>query len=358
METLNFCVLTYSLNMGNGVDVSVLQFARELSKNHNVKLMSAQCDMDITGLDYEQHSVRGLKKIGELARHVKKGGYDYVSTHSAPMDIVGGLSDLPLLLHDPGTPPLRYAHRLPDIYNNLLTNGCHQMSSRKAHIVFPTTKYVGREFRRKHFYQGLMYPLPHGVDYPKPDDIAGLEKDYGNFALYVGANRPYKCVHELIKAFVWAKKGNEKRSLVLIGNPGPTLYQECLEKFARKVGDVYLLGRVQDVWPYYNACTLYATMSRWEGLDRPVLEAQYLGKPVVALDVGAHRETVYPGFGLARDGNEFLVKMAAYYSRICYVQSYDLKQFAEKFSVQNMVRMFIHYLKEMDVDEKMLRELH
>src|SRR5262249_3483038 len=40
---------------------------------------------------------------------------------------------------------------------------------------------------------------------------------------------------------------------------------------------------------------IYVTASEWEGFNMPLVEAQYFGKPVVALDVAAHPEVVQNG---------------------------------------------------------------
>ena len=43
---------------------------------------------------------------------------------------------------------------------------------------------------------------------------------------------------------------------------------------------------------YYAACDVYATASLWEGFDMPLVEAQACGKPVVAFDIGPHKELI------------------------------------------------------------------
>ena len=50
METLDICVATYSLTKGNGIDVTVAEFARELSKYHNVKLAVITANMEVEGV--------------------------------------------------------------------------------------------------------------------------------------------------------------------------------------------------------------------------------------------------------------------------------------------------------------------
>ncbi|MCX8178142.1 MAG: glycosyltransferase family 4 protein, partial [Candidatus Bathyarchaeota archaeon] len=47
---------------------------------------------------------------------------------------------------------------------------------------------------------------------------------------------------------------------------------------------------------YYAACDVYVTCSRLEGFNLPLAEAQACGKPVVAFDIGPHREIVKKGY--------------------------------------------------------------
>src|SRR3989338_7311516 len=46
---------------------------------------------------------------------------------------------------------------------------------------------------------------------------------------------------------------------------------------------------------YYAACDLYTTATLWEGFDLPVVEAQAIGKKVVAFDLCSHPEVVKNG---------------------------------------------------------------
>ena len=70
---------------------------------------------------------------------------------------------------------------------------------------------------------------------------------------------------------------------------------ETLNKISND--SVIFTGPVPDeeVPYYYAACDVYATASIWEGFDMPVAEAQNCGKPVVAFDVGPHREVIKSG---------------------------------------------------------------
>ena len=53
METLNICVATYKLFPGNGIDISVIQFAKELSRRHNVKVLTVDASDELKDLDIQ-----------------------------------------------------------------------------------------------------------------------------------------------------------------------------------------------------------------------------------------------------------------------------------------------------------------
>ena len=46
---------------------------------------------------------------------------------------------------------------------------------------------------------------------------------------------------------------------------------------------------------YYSHATCYITASLWEGYGRPVMEAEALGIPAVAYDVGTHKKHIKKG---------------------------------------------------------------
>ena len=58
--------------------------------------------------------------------------------------------------------------------------------------------------------------------------------------------------------------------------------------------DVIFTGFVPDEeLPYYYAASnIYVTASLWEGFDLPIVEAQACAKPVVAFDIGPHKEVI------------------------------------------------------------------
>ena len=302
METLNVCIATYRLVKGNGIDISVIEFARELAKRHNVTLAITNSDMDLQGFDVLQYHVSMRSGLLSTAKDLDKKKFDLISTHYSPFDLVASFTHIPHYLHDPGIPPLKIMKGLNNKRLWAVVNTMRRLSSRNAHCVLPISNYLGKEFNRKYSYRGNMKTLPYGIEFPQeePQSSAPFEK----YILFVGRHTPYKGVHTLMEIFGDVKKEmGEDVHLVTIGNPEGK-YKEYLEALAAKVGNVHMLGYVPDVWGYYAGATVYATCSGWEGQDRPVIEAQYMGKPAVTFNNCSHPEVVLHGT-LANDREEF-----------------------------------------------------
>ena len=63
--------------------------------------------------------------------------------------------------------------------------------------------------------------------------------------------------------------------------------------WAESYGAKALMNLHQSRMPeYYSALDIYATASKWEGFDLPIVEAAWHGVPAVAYNVGAHSEHV------------------------------------------------------------------
>ena len=80
--------------------------------------------------------------------------------------------------------------------------------------------------------------------------------------------------------------------LIIVGKPTFSAYYEKLKNISSP--EIIFAGAVSDkeLPYYYAACDVYATASLWEGFDMPLVEAQACGKPVVAFDIGPHKELI------------------------------------------------------------------
>lgn len=143
----------------------------------------------------------------------------------------------------------------------------------------------------------------NGADhYPWAEDGAGekLRRQLGVkpgevLLLYVGrlssADQPYKGTAELAEMARRLRRANPKLRLLMVGFGG-----QRERNWLEKTGALVITNAPAQQMPaIYSACDVYVTASRWEGFDLPVVEAQSFGKPVAALDIGAHPEVMEPG---------------------------------------------------------------
>lgn len=124
--------------------------------------------------------------------------------------------------------------------------------------------------------------------------------------LFVGRVVPIKNIHSLISAFKIVVMRIPSAKLIIVGRSYDKLYSDDL---ARACADnVFFAGFVPDeeLPNYYATCDVYATCSLVEGFNMPLVEAQACGKPVVAFDIGPHKEVIKNGFLVAEgDLNRF-----------------------------------------------------
>jgi len=127
--------------------------------------------------------------------------------------------------------------------------------------------------------------------------------------LYVGRIAPHKGIHYLIEAFKLAKSFYPSAKLIIVGKSYHDKYFHKLKKIAD--ASVIFAGAVdeEELPLYYAACDVYATCSLFEGFNLTLVEAQACGKPVVAFDIGPHREIVKNGFLVEKGNINEFVKM-------------------------------------------------
>lgn len=177
---------------------------------------------------------------------------------------------------------------------------------KKADKVIAISKFAQEELRiRTGVESEILYNKidPRFKDYANESKIRekhNLERN--PIILYVGRVEKKKNVHTLIKAFNLVKKEVPEVKLVIVGKQPFSSYLREL----KKIGDtsVIFTGYVPDeeLASFYAACDVYATCSLYEGFDLPVAEAQAMGKPVVAFDIGSHKEVLENGY-LVEEGD-------------------------------------------------------
>ena len=121
--------------------------------------------------------------------------------------------------------------------------------------------------------------------------------------LSVGRLAPQKGTHLLLEAFNMVRQEVPGARLVLAGDLAFDYYRPQLEQLSNN--SVIFAGHVSksEIPYYYAMCDVYATCSQWETFSLPVVEAQMCGKPVVAFDIAAFKETVDGSGALVEPGN-------------------------------------------------------
>lgn len=141
--------------------------------------------------------------------------------------------------------------------------------------------------------------LTGGVDterFAPPLNGRNHEKD--PILIYVASFRSHKRQDVILEIFSSLLKKIPKAELLLVGE-GERL-EEC-KKLSEKLGlssSVKFTG-LQDrssVKDYLDGATLFVSSSMAEGLPNALLEAQAVGLPVVATDIGPHREVLAPEY--------------------------------------------------------------
>ena len=223
-----------------------------------------------------------LRRIGAHLVH----GPAFVGPLLAPCPVVITIHDLSFIRF----PTLfRPANRF---YLTMLTRLSARRARRliavSAHTAAETTRLLGIPSERI----DVVY---HGVDpafHPLPaDEVAVFRQRQGlpeRFVLCVGTLEPRKNQTRLVEAFARIHDGQVK--LVLVGGKG-WLYDELFTRVEALglskeiIFPGYVMNDELPLW--YNAATILAYPSLYEGFGMPVLEAQACGTPVLTSNVSS-----------------------------------------------------------------------
>ncbi|MBE9473050.1 MAG: glycosyltransferase family 4 protein [Chloroflexi bacterium] len=223
-----------------------------------------------------------LRRIGAHLVH----GPAFVGPLLAPCPVVITIHDLSFIRF----PTLfRPANRLYlTVLTRLSARRARRLIAVSAHAAAETTRLLGVPSERI----DVVY---HGVDpafHPLPaDEVAVFRQRQGlpeRFVLCVGTLEPRKNQTRLVEAFARIHDGQVK--LVLVGGKG-WLYDELFTRVEALglskeiIFPGYVMNDELPLW--YNAATILAYPSLYEGFGMPVLEAQACGTPVLTSNVSS-----------------------------------------------------------------------
>lgn len=193
-------------------------------------------------------------------------------------------------------PPEVFSRFLERLYIRLIKK-LNNWVLKHADSVVSVSDFIRKELKKETGLDSKV--IYHKIDarrfHPGIDESAIRQKyNLGNSPtiLYVGIISFNKGVHLLIEAFHLVKQKIPGAKLVIVGKPIQNRYLEKLKEMSDD--SIIFAGYVshEKLPLYYAMCDVYATCSLWESFDLPMAEAQACGKPVVAFDIGAHKEVV------------------------------------------------------------------
>jgi len=223
-----------------------------------------------------------LQRIGADVLHAPA----FVGPLLAPCPQVITIHDLSFLRHP------EYFRRGRRSYLRLLT----PLSCRRAAAVIAVSHFTASEVtcllrvprEQVHVVHNGVHPRFHPLP---PAEVAAFRAREGlpeRFILYMGTLEPRKNVAGLVRAFADLRQPDVH--LVLAGGRG-WLYEDIFAEVERLgIGDRvhipgYVSAETQPLW--YNAATIFAYLSNYEGFGLPVLEALACGTPTLTSDTTA-----------------------------------------------------------------------
>ena len=334
---MRIAVLTPTFSKFSGVDMAVKQQVSELTKKgNNVMIFALEADMvppksvslEIMGVPknfflqriyrvfFFLNFVKAIKWVPKLKN------FGQIISHGYPVNWLGYLArkfyGVKHICWNHGIlPPEVFSGFSERLYIRLIKI-LNNWALKRADSVVSVSDFIRKELKKETGIDSKV--IYHKIDtrrfHPNINgSVIRRKYNLGNSPtiLYVGIISFNKGVHLLIEAFRLVKQEIPSAKLVIVGKPIQNSYLESLKEMSDD--SVIFAGYVshEKLLLYYAMCDVYATCSLWESFDLPLAEAQSCGKPVVAFDVGAHKEIVNKQGFLVERGNvkrfsEYLIK--------------------------------------------------
>lgn len=309
---MRICILTERMKLGYGVDLVVDQQATRLVKlgfevvvavihadlvqpAHTYKLIVINRIMQAANFESEQSMRQILSRC--------KIDADLWILHTPPFYDWAKYLEGPVIAIEHGAPPGHFfapdlgqqidkmaERRLREIYNGLLPCDAVISISHSIHEWLPSPV--------KPFSTVIHHGCDHYARVPSSEaenfrSCLGVGKDEC-LILWVGRmqfendEQPYKGFQELLSLVRFVQRQVKHARFAFAGRVS--------DKDIRKLRDhgVTVLANLtsEELARSYSAADVLINLSRWEGFNLALLEAQFQGTPVVAYDLGPHPEIV------------------------------------------------------------------
>lgn len=252
------------------------------------------------------YSTQNIKAINELKKLIKKEKFDIVHCHTPMGSVVARLAAKEARKN--GTRVIYTAHgyhfyKGAPFINWLLYYPVEKWLAKYTDTQITITQEDYDLAKRKFKIKDLHLVHGVGLDEEKFNILISNEEkenlkqelkidDKSVVCTYVAELNKNKNQQLLIKAIKRLKDDNNNVTLLLVGKGK---YEQKLLKLIKKLNleeNVKLLGYRSDIVKILSITDIYLASSLREGLPVNVMEAVYMGLPIIAVDNRGHRELV------------------------------------------------------------------
>ncbi|WP_440953862.1 glycosyltransferase family 4 protein [Methanosarcina sp. Mfa9] len=364
---MKIAVLINTLYSGRGMDYVAEQQARELiTSGHDVTVFTFDDDDHCSGeihiqrlgwpknplINYSYRLLFPLDifKIKKYLRCLQT--YDLIIAHFYPMTYLAYRSkkenpNLYYIYYNHGIVNSSFQSPSHHIYAKLLSF-LSSVSISNVDAVISISHFIKKQLSLKSAMKQVIYNKvdPERFAYQCTDIDSHLLSlmDKWEIApkfLYVGTLSQGKGIELLIKAFRRVTDTYPNAKLLLVGTPTHGFSLSNYIPNNDLNDSIYHLGPLDShtLGYMYQTCDVCVSASTWESFNLPLVEAQLLGKPVVAYNTGAHGEVVKDQeTGVlveSFDTDKFAEAMIQVY-KMREIMGRNAKIWAYQFSTQNL----------------------
>lgn len=309
MEPLSIGVGIYCLNNGNGLDMSCYQQLEEMVRlGHDVHVYHGGTNMpEIEGATYHYISeYKRVHKISGLAAAENLNRHDFFVSWSAPFYLLAPRLDNHVMVEF-GVPFPLLGADWREALVNFYVRKATLWSAMHSRAILAGSEYLYNKIVPYAQYKDNVFVIHSGINF---DNVGMACPETPPYMLYVGRHVPYKNVHTLLRLFREVRKVVPSARIYLVGYNTINPYKKLWHEMKLTMGAT-ANGYVEDLWSVYRGASCYVTCSLWEGEDRPALEAQSMGLPVVSYNNCSHPEVVHHGRRVCND-HDFIKAVSGY----------------------------------------------
>jgi len=280
----------------NGYEVFIYTFETNMSLHDRVKIKVIRPSLrKLYGRIYRGLFFLDIPRLIDLVRELRD--FSLIIVHHGNMAILGFIAKK---LY--GVKVIFWNHHIDDNVSLLhkIYEAMNWKIIRKFDYVVSVSQFSRDQLKLRTGIESIV--IYNEIDERFREGLSGdaVRKKYGlgdePLLLFVGRLVRHKNIHLLIEIFKLIKEEIPNARLLIVGRRNDEEYFRMLREMADE-SIIFEENVPDDELPlYYAACDVYVTCSTLEGFNLPLAEAQACGKPVVAFDIGPHREMVKKGY--------------------------------------------------------------